>query len=69
MRSLKFRVNMWKPILSIICTIFFIQFVSAQSVTGPEGYKVVNLGSNNSGGSYTVSDTSSRDLPQPTLRV
>lgn len=49
MRGLKFRVNMWKSILSIICSIFFIQFVSAQSVTGPEGYKVVSLGSNNSG--------------------
>lgn len=49
MRIKELGMNYRKYILSIICFIFFIQFVSAQSVTGPEGYKVVSLGSNNSG--------------------
>lgn len=49
MRIRKFRKDAWKHIMSIICSVLLFQIVSAQSVTGPDGYKVVALGSNNSG--------------------
>lgn len=49
MRIKESGINHRKFMLTIVYSLFLIQFLCAQSVVGPAGYKVIDLGSNNSG--------------------
>ncbi|WP_407428890.1 hypothetical protein [Arcticibacter sp.] len=48
MKNTKLKRNSWKYVF-ILCLIFFISESYAQSVTGSNWYRVIDLGTNNQG--------------------